>query len=130
MPQASNFTIKNGASTPVDVTFTNLQPAGGNLPAVYQARSAGPNSAAQPKIAVSASGSTKTREVRQTIRTPYYVTGADGLIKVVDNCFTEVRTVIPDTCPATTRNDHAAFVANSLTVPQIRESQQDGYAPS
>lgn len=129
MPQASNFTIKDGKTpTPADTVFTCLQPAGGSLPAVYQARTAGPNSASQPKIALSSSGTPKARETRQTIRTPYYVTGVDGQTKVVDNCFTEIRTVIPESCPAATRADHVAFIANSLDVPQIKESHHDGYA--
>lgn len=128
MPNASNFTIKDG--TIADVVFTNLQPAGGNLPAVYQAKAKGPVVAAQPKISVSSSGTAKTRETRTTIRTPYAVTGADGTVKIVDSCFTEIRTVMPETIPDAVRLDHQAYVANSLDVPQMKDTQINGYAPN
>lgn len=130
MSQASNFTIKNGAATPVDVLFTNLQPAGGNLPAVYQARSTGNTVASQAKIMVSSTGTAKTREVRRTIRTPYSVVGVDGVTKVVDSCFTEIRTVLPETVPDDVRANHQAFVANSCDVPQIQDADKNGYAPN
>lgn len=130
MPQASTFTIKDGASTPADTVFTNIQPAGGNLPSVYLAKAKGPATNAQPKIAVSSTGTAKTRETRTTVRTPYWVTGVDGVTRVQDSCFTETRTVIPETVPDAVRSDHAAYVANSLDVAQVRESVRDGYAPT
>lgn len=130
MPTAISFTIKNGATTPADTVFTCLQPASGNLPAVYQARSAGPNGAAQPKIAISSSGTQKTREVRRTIRTPYYVVGTDGVPKVVDSCFTEIRTVLPESVPDAVRADHQAYVANSCDTAQVVDTDRNGYAPS
>lgn len=130
MPQASNLTINDGAVTPAAVVFTNIQPAGGNLPAVYLAKTKGPNVGAQPKIAISSTGSAKSREVRQTIRTPYWVTGGDGVTKVLDSVFTEIRTVIPDSVPDAVRADHVAYAQNSLGVAQVKESMRDGYAPS
>lgn len=130
MPIAESFTIKNGASTPVDTLFTNLQPAGGNLPSVYQAKGRGPSVAAQPKIAISSSGNAKSREVRMTIRTPYWVTGTDGATKVLDSCFTEIRSVLPETVPDSVRADHAAYVANSCDVQHVRASLIEGYAPT
>lgn len=130
MSQASNFTIKDGAATPTDTLFTNLQPAGGNLPAVYQAKTKGAFSSAQPKIQLSSEQTGKGRRVRQTIRTPYAVLGTDGVTKVVDSAFTEIITTIPDTIPDAVRADHWAYVANSADVPQISESGKTGYAPN
>lgn len=130
MPSASTFSIPDGAGTPVSTMFTLLQPAGGTLPATYVAKTKGPSVAAQPKIAISSTGSGKTRESRITIRTPYWVTGTDGLTKIQDSVFTEIRSVVPDTVPDSVRADHAAFVANSLDVPQIREAYRDGFAPN
>lgn len=130
MPTASNFSINNGAATPVSTLFTNLQPAGGNLPAVYLAKTTGPSVSAQAKIAISATGSAKTREMRQTIRTPYWVTGVDGVTKVLDSCFTEIRTVLPESVPDDVRANHAAYVANSCDEAQVRASMKEGYAPT
>lgn len=130
MPQATNFTIKNGASTPADTVFTNLQPAGGTLPAVYQARAAGPNSALQPKISLSSEQQRSGRRVRQTIRTPYYVVGTDGVSRLVDSCFTEVITTLPDSVPDDVRSHHWAYVSNSADIPQIADSFKNGYAPN
>lgn len=130
MPTAVNFTIKDGASTPADTLFTNVQPAGGNLPALYLAKNKGPSVNCQPRINVSSTGNTKTREVRMTIRTPYWALGTDGTTRVIDSAFTEIRTVLPDSVPDSVRNDHAAFVANSLDVLQIKEANTGGYAPN
>lgn len=130
MPNAANFSVMNGETTPVSTLFTNLQPAGGNLPAVYLAKASGPMSSAQAKIAVSSTGSAKTREVRVTIRTPYWVTGTDGVTKVLDSCFSEVRTVLPETVPDAVRANHAAYVANVCDEAQVRSALRDGYAPT
>lgn len=130
MPNAANFSINNGAATPVSVLFTNLQPAGGNLPAVYLAKTTGPMVSAQAKIAVSSTGTAKTREVRITVRTPYWVTGTDGVTKVLDSCFSEIRTVLPESVPDDVRANHVAYVANSCGDAQIKDALRNGYAPT
>lgn len=130
MPIATNLTINDGQNTPVAVVFTNIQPAGGNLPAVYLAKTKGPSVLAQPKIAISSSGNAKSRETRVTVRTPYWVTGTDGVTKVQDSVFTEVRTVLPDTIPDAVRADHVAYVQNLLAQAQVKEAMRDGYAPT
>ena len=130
MSQAANFTIKDGASTPADVLFTNVQPAGGSLPATYYARSRGPMTASQPVIRTSSKGMQGKREVLHTVSVPYAVTGTDGVTKVVGSAFAEVRVVLPDTVPDTVRADLRAFVANSCNSPQFVESMTTGYAPN
>lgn len=130
MPQAANFTINDGATTPAATLFTNVQPASGNIPATYFARAKGVSAVSQPTIAVSSKGKQKAREVTTTIKTPYSVVGTDGITRVVDNCFTTIVTVLPDSCPASVRADHQAYVANSRDVAQIKETELDGYAPN
>lgn len=130
MPIASNFTIKDGSATPADTVFSMLQPTSGNLPAIYVAKSKGPSVSAQPKIAVSSSGDTKKRETRITVRTPYWVLGTDGVARVQDSCFTEIRVVLPETVPDAVRADHAAYIWNLLNVPQVKESIREGYSPA
>lgn len=130
MPSASNFTINDGAATPVATVFTNVQPASGNIPATYLARAKGVATAQQPMIAISSKGKQKARETVRTVRTPYAVVGTDGISRVVDNCFTTITTVIPDSCPTSVRADHQAYVANSCDTAQIKEAETDGYAPT
>lgn len=130
MPIASNVTINDGATTPVATLFTMIQPSGGNLPATYVAKTKGPSMSSQPKVQISASGTTKTRESKITVKTPYWVTGADGVTKVIDSAFTEVRSVMPDSVPDAIRKDHRAYLANLLDQAQVQETVQDGYAPS
>lgn len=130
MPQASNVTVKDGATTPADTLFTMIQPSGGNLPATYVAKSKGPSMSAVPKVMISATGTAKTRETKLTFRTPFWVTGTDGVTKVIDSAFTEVKTVLPESVPDAVRKDHQAYVANFLDNVQVQETMRDGYAPS
>lgn len=130
MPTASNVTVMDGQTTPVATLFTMIQPSGGNIPATYVAKAKGPSMSAQPKVMISASGTSKTREAKITIRTPYYVTGTDAVTKVIDSVFTEIRTVLPDSVPDAVRKDHQAYVANFCDNGQVQETMRDGYAPS
>lgn len=129
MPQAANFTINDGATTPAATLFTCVQPASGNIPATYFARAKGVSAASQPVIAVSSKGKQKAREVTTTIKTPYAVAGTDGITRVIDSCFTTITTVLPDSCPTSVRSDHQAYVANSRDIVQFKESDTEGYAP-
>lgn len=130
MPTASNVTVNDGATTPVATLFTMIQPAGGNLPATYVAKLKGPSVSSQPKVQISATGTSKTRESKVTIKTPYWVTGTDGVTKVIDSAFTEIRSVMPDSVPDAVRKDHQAYLANWLDQAQMQETIRDGYAPS
>lgn len=129
MPQASDFTIKDGANE--DVLFSNVQPASGNLPALYFARAKGAFPAQQPVLGVSSHGKAgMTRVVKQTVKTPILQSDGAGGFKVVDFVFTDVSTTIPGTASSTDRDNHGAFLANSLGVPQILSAHEDGYAPN
>lgn len=129
MPQAKNFTIKDGAAA--DTLFTNVQPAGGALPALYFARAKGPFPVQQPQIAISSAGKQNgVRVVKQTVKTPILQTDNTGVTKVVDYMFTEILTTSPGTAAVTDRSAHWAFVSNSLDVAEIAECHKDGYAPN
>lgn len=128
MPQAGNIVVKDNAN--VDVEFTNVQPSSGNLPATYLARAKGASTASQPVIAISAKGQKGSREIRETVRTPYAIVGVDGVTRVQDSVFTEIRTVLPDNVPDAVRAEHCAYVRNSLAVLQVKEAHETGYAPS
>lgn len=130
MPNASNLTINDGKPTPVATLFTMIQPSGGNLPATYVAKSKGPSMISQPKVQISAQGTSKTRVSKITVKTPYWVTGTDGVTKVVDSAFTEIRSTMPDTVPDAVRADHRAYLANLLDQEQVYQTVSDGFAPS
>lgn len=131
MPQAENFTIKDGAAAPVNTVFTNVQPAGGSVPALYFARAKGAFPTQQPTIAISSVGKQNgVRVAKQTIKTPIVVTDTAGVPKVVDYMFTEVVTTSPGTASIADRDHHWAYVSNSLDIAQIAEGHKDGYAPN
>lgn len=129
MPQATNFTIKDGSLA--DTLFTNVQPAGGSLPATYFARAKGAIPLHQPVINISASGKQNgARTTKQTVKTPILQTDINGVTKVVDYAFTEISTTMPGTASVANRTEHWAFVANSCDIAQVADSHKDGYPPN
>lgn len=129
MPQASNFTIEDGAAA--ETVFTNVQPAGGTNPALYFARAKGAFPVQQPQIALSSSGKQGgVRVTKQTVKTPILQTDTNGVTKVVDYMFTEMNTTAPGTATVADRSNHWAYVSNSADVAQIADGHKDGYAPN
>ena len=128
MPQAANFTVQDGAATPVDTLFTLLTPASGKSPAVWVAKSKGPNVAAQPKVDASTTGTKIGRSMRLSFRLPYWVTGADGRVTVVDSMFASLNTTVPDTIPDANRDDFVALFANIVASAIVREMIKDGHS--
>lgn len=129
MPQATNFTINDGAAAAT--VFTNVQPSGGSLPALYFARAKGAFPVQQPQVAISSVGKQNgVRVVKQTVKTPILQTDTAGVTKVVDYMFTEITTTSPGTASVADRSNHWAYVSNSLDVAQIGESHKDGYGPN
>lgn len=130
MPIASNFTIKDGASTPADTVFTNVTRSGGSLPATYYARSKGTAQAHQPVLRVSSRGVQKGRETKTTIAVPFSVLGADGVTRVVDTAHATLVVTLPDAVPSAARSDLRAYLANSLDITQFVETNTEGFAPN
>lgn len=129
MPTASNITINDSAA--VAVVFTNVTGASGALPAVYYAKTKGTAAAFQPKLSISSKGMANSgREVKMTLALPVTVIDENGIEKVLDTEFYEIRKVGPGRIPALQQADAAAYVANALDVAQIREAFRDGFAPS
>lgn len=130
MPQAANFTIKDGATSPVDTLFTMVQPSGGTLPATYFARAKGDSVAFQPKLAVSSKGVKNGREVHYTLRVPEVVMGTNGIPTVVDAAFATLRITLPDRVSTARRSDLRAYLANLLAITQFVETNETGYSPN
>lgn len=128
MPQAANFTVKDGAATPVDTLFTLLTPAAGKSAAVWVAKSKGPTVATQPKVDVSTTGTKVGRALRLSFRLPYWVTGTDGRVTVVDSQFASLNTTVPDTIPDANRADFVALFANIIATALVKEMLKDGHS--
>lgn len=129
MPQASTFTIKDAALA--DVVYTNVQGAAGSFPAVYYAKAKGTAAAFQPKISISSKGlANQGREVKLTFQVPVTALDDNGVEKVVDTEFYEIKKVGPGRIPATVQADGIAYMANMLDIAQVKEAFRDGYAPN
>lgn len=128
MPQAANFTVKDGAATPVDTLFTLLTPAAGKSAAVWVAKSKGPTVATQPKVDVSTTGTKVGRALRLSFRLPYWVTGTDGRVTVVDSQFASLSATVPDTIPDANRADFVALFANIIATALVKEMLKDGHS--
>lgn len=119
MPQAINIVIKNGASTPVDKTFTLLAPSAGYDSVAEWALKEGVISTVFPRVTssvraakrVAGRAASKVIEVKLTVPSSYTdsVTGTT----VVGSRFESVtRTTVPDDFPEALVPDAVAFVKN------------------
>lgn len=127
MPQAVNITIKNGAQTPVDKTFTLLAPAAGYESVAEWALKEGVISTVFPRITAlvraakrqMGRASSKVIETKITIPSSYTdsVTGNT----VVGSRFESVtRTTVPDDFPEALVADAVAFTSNLANVALIK----------
>lgn len=123
---ANNLTIKDSANA--DVLFTAVQSAAGTAPSVWLAKAKGKAPAFQPKIQMSSQGRAGSgRDVKLTLAVPVTVTDDNGVERVLDTEFYEVRKVGPGRIPATTQADAAAYLAGALANAEIRAGFRDGY---
>lgn len=128
MPSASNITVKNAALA--DIVFSNVQGAAGTSPATYYARTMGTAPAFQPKLAVSSrSLPNQGREVKLTFAVPVTQV-VEGVEKVIDTEFYELKKVGPGRVPANVQNDAVVLLANLLDAAQIKDAFKEGYAPN
>lgn len=129
MPQATNITVKNGASTPVDKTFILVTPAAGDGGIAAWALKEGPISSVFPTITVSAHRTTnKSRKLALKFRLPSsYNDAVTGLTLVGSAAEVNISVSMPDTFPEALKNDFAAFAANIVGNPLIKELIHDAY---
>lgn len=117
MPQATNFTINNGAGTPVAKTFTLLAPASGiGGEAKWELRE-GANSTVFPRFTAvlrpdpSVKGYSSVMKLRHPAA---YTDTATGLTKPAAVAEAIVTVKMPDDFPETNKADFVAFVANAV----------------
>lgn len=128
MPSAQDLVLKNGASTPVDKTFTLYSPAAGdNSPAVWALKE-GTISSVFPRITSSARATgNNSRQVQLKLRIPSsYTDTVTGLTKV-GSAFEFNGTIsVPNDFPEALKNDATAFTQNLMANAIIKACYRDG----
>lgn len=129
MPQATNITVKNGASTPVDKTFILVTPAAGDGGIAAWALKEGPISSVFPTITASAHRTAnKSRKLTLKFRLPSsYNDAVTGLTSVGSAAEANISISMPDTFPEALKNDFVAFAANIVGNQLVKELMHDAY---
>jgi len=119
MSEAANFSINDGADTPVSVTFKPELVSGGN--ATFRDDRTGVHTL-MPRIKSVTSLSTANRPTNRTtlsVSLPVKRT-VDGVDQVDYVCRAECQFVLPDRSTAADRKNLLAFVANALDTEPIK----------
>lgn len=132
MPQASNITVKNGASTPVDKTFTLISPAAGDGGMAQWALKEGAISSVFPRLTAAAQPSTAAgsgiRNLTIKLRVPsFYTDSVTGLVEVGAYAEMNCRFTVPDSFPEDKKADWVAFATNLIGSSLIKELIRDAY---
>lgn len=129
MPQAINITVKNGASTPVDKTFSLVTPAAGDGGIAMWALKEGSISAVFPTLTASAHRTgNKSRKLALKIRLPSsYNDAVTGLTSVNSAAEANVTVSVPDTFPEALKDDFVAYVTNIVGTALIKNMMRDAY---
>lgn len=118
MPQAITFTIKNGAATPVDKTFTLISPAAGYGGIADWALKEGASEVAFPRVTYSARdvAQSQRRKASLKIRVPAtYLdqqTQQPALLAVAE---ANVDITMPHGFPESLKADFIAYVKNTVS---------------
>lgn len=126
MPQATDLVVKNGASTPVDKTFTLLTPAAGNGSVAMWALKEGVISSVFPKFTASATRNSQSGKLRLKLVVPSsYTDTVTGLTSVKSAFMAEVNVAVADDFPEANKNDAVAFTANLVNHPLVKAMIRD-----
>lgn len=129
MPQAIDIVLKNGASSPVDKTFTLYAPAAGDNSFANWRLKEGAISSVFPRVAMLArpTGRNARKSIIKLQIPSSYTDTVTGLTKVGSAFDMEVNVTVPDDFPESLKNDAVAFAANlmnhALTKGVIRDGQ-------
>ena len=130
MPQAINLTIKNGASTPVDKTFSLVTPAAGDGGIAQWALKEGSISAVFPQFTASAGKTTnKSRKLTMRLSVPSsYTDAVTGLTNVGSGLLCTWTVSIPQDFPEAMKDDATAFIVNLTQHPLVKAMIHDAYS--
>lgn len=128
MPQAIDLFVDNGATTPVEKTFTLISPAAGDGAIAMWALKEGAISSVFPRLTASARKGQKSRMLTVKMALPSSFTDTvTGLTNVSSSAEMNVTFKIPDDFPESLKNDFVAFNLNILRTPLFVAMIRDAY---
>lgn len=133
MPQAQDLVLKNGASTPVDKTFSLTSPAAGDGGKALWRLKEGSIAKVFPFIEATArptgnGGHARRLEVRMNIPSSY-TTPATGLTAVGSSALFKFEVVMPLDYPENLKPDFVAFAKN-LVANALMQSMMNDATPA
>lgn len=133
MPQATDLTVENGASTPESKTFTLLTPASGYGSVAEWALKEGVISSVFPRFTAAARPSQKggAKNLQMKLRIPSSYTDSVTGQTMVSSAWEFNGTVsVPDDFPEALKSDAVAFTGNLLKTALIQALMKDGLPAS
>lgn len=128
MPQAVDITVKNGATTPVNKTFSLISPAAGDSGIALWALKEGVISGAFPQLTAQARVTKTSRVLKVKFRLPSsYVEAATGRTLVGSRAEMNVDFTIPEDFPEAQKSDFVAFSVNLLSSTLLMSMIRDAY---
>lgn len=127
MPQATDLTVNNGATTPVAKTFSLITPAAGDGGIAQWALKEGAISSVFPKFtAESRRTANASRKATFKFRLPSsYTDSVTGLTVVNSAAEFNVSSSVPDNFPEALKNDYVAFATNLFQQTLVKSLVRD-----
>lgn len=132
MPQQQNIVVKNGATTPVDKTFTALVPSAGDGARALWRLQEGPVVGVQPSFQ-SFAGPNKARNARHLdliIQVPSYAVAPDGTIRTNGTFHVAMTATIPNSYLEADKANTIAYVQNLIASPAVKDMLMQGISAS
>lgn len=128
MPQMTNLVVKNGASTPADVTFAKVTPASGfKSLALWQVISGASRSVFKTfTCSVDKNGNGTTILKTKLVVPAYYSDPTTGLPVLLSQAEVNADVRIPKDFPVADIADVAAFAGNLLATTVVKEAITTG----
>lgn len=126
MPQATDLTIANGATTPVPKTFSLLTPAAGDGGIASWALKEGTISSVFPSITARSVRTPRGRNLTIKFRLPSsYTDKVTGLTMVGSAGEMNVKVTVPDDLPEALKADFVAFGTNLFQQALVKAMLKD-----
>lgn len=128
MPGAIDLVLKNGATTPVDKTFSLYTPSAGDGGVALWKLMEGTIASVFPLITTSARATgNKSRKMQGKLRLPSsYTDTVTGLTKVGSAFEFDFSASVPDDFPEALKNDAVAFAKNLIAHALIQAMMRNG----
>lgn len=129
MPSAIDLVVENGASTPVEKTFTLITPAAGDGGIARWALKEGTISAVFPTFTAMANQtSNASRTLKCKFRMPSsYTDSVTGLTNVSSGAEFNTTSSVPLNFPEDLKDDYVAYATNLFRTALVMSMMRDGY---